>query len=149
MRAKEDEDLKQQINSNHEFPIIRSSEYGANIIFSIETGEPSRINANIKNHGLITNLPSGCCVEVPCLVDGEGIHPCPVGDLPPQLAALNRTNINVQELAVRGIVEKDKTKIFQSILVDPLTASVLTIDETRCLVDEMFRTEKEYLKGCK
>jgi alpha-galactosidase len=147
MRDKEDEKLKQQISSNHEFPIIRSSEYGAGIIFSMETGISSRINANVKNHGLITNLPLGCCVEVPCLVDREGIHPCPIGDLPPQLAALNRTNINVQELAVRGIVEKDKTKLFQAILVDPLTSAILTIDETRTLVDEMFKAEKEYLKG--
>jgi alpha-galactosidase len=149
MRAQEDEDLKQQINSNGEFPIIRSSEYGASIIYSIETGKPSRINANVRNHDLITNLPRGCCVEVPCLVDREGIHPCYVGDLPPQLAALNRTNINVQELAVRGIVEKDKMKIFQSILLDPLTAAILTIGETHRLVDEMFKTEKEYLIGFK
>ncbi len=84
---------------------------------------------------------------MPCLVDREGIHPCYVGDLPPQLAALNRMNINVQELAVRGIVEKDKTKLFQAILVDPLTSAILTIDETRLLVDEMFKTEKEYLQG--
>jgi alpha-galactosidase len=149
MRGKEDEDLKQQISSNRQFPVIRSSEYGAGIIFSIETGVPSRINANVKNQGLITNLPDGCCVEVLCLVDREGIHPCFVGDLPPQLAALNRTNINVQELAVRGIVEKDKTKLFQAVLVDPLTSAILTIDETRRLVDEMFKTEKEYLKGFK
>jgi alpha-galactosidase len=149
MRAQEDEDLKQQINSNREFPIIRSSEYGASIIYSIETGKPSRINANVRNHDLITNLPRGCCVEVPCLVDREGIHTCYVGDLPPQLAALNRTNINVQELAVRGIVEKDKTKIFQSILLDPLTGAILTIGEAHRLVDEMFKTEKEYLIGFK
>jgi alpha-galactosidase len=83
------------------------------------------------------------------MVDKTGIHPCYVGDLPPQLAALNRTNINVQELAVRGIVEKDRTKIFQSILVDPLTSAVLTIDETRDLVDRMFKAEKAYLKGFK
>ena len=68
--------------------------------------------------------------------------PCYVGDLPPQLAALNRTNINVQELAVRGIVEKDKTKIFHSILLDPLTSAILTIDETRQMVDEMFKAEE-------
>jgi alpha-galactosidase len=147
LRGKEDEALKEQIKSGYVFPIIRSSEYGATIIHAIETGTPAGINANVKNNGLITNLPEGCCVEVPCLVDGEGIHPCSVGDLPPQLAALNRTSINVQELAVRGIVEKDKNKIFQSILVDPLTAAILTIDETRKLVDEMFKTEKEYLKG--
>jgi alpha-galactosidase len=149
MRPKEDDDLKRQISSDLQFPVIRSSEYGAGIIFSLETGVPSRINANVKNQGLITNLPQGCCVEVPCLVDREGIHPCRIGDLPPQLAALNRTNISVQELAVRGIVEKDKTKIFQSILVDPLTSAILTIDETHRLVDEMFKTENEYLKGFK
>jgi alpha-galactosidase len=149
MRAKEDEALQQQINSTLKFPVIRSSEYGAGIIFSLETGVPSRINANVKNYGLISNLPHGCCVEVPCMVDREGIHPCRVGDLPPQLAALNRTNINVQELAVRGIVEKDKTKIFQAVLLDPLTSAILTIDEIRRLADEMFKTEKEYLKGFK
>jgi alpha-galactosidase len=86
---------------------------------------------------------------VPCLVDKEGIRPCYVGDLPPQLAALNRTNINVQELAVRGIVEKDKTKIFQAILLDPLTSTILTIDETRQMVDEMFKEDKKYLKDFK
>ena len=88
-------------------------------------------------------------MEVPCLVDKEGIHPCIVGDLPPQLAALNRSNIAVQELAVRGIVEKDKTKMFQAILLDPLTAALLTIDETRELVNGMFEIEKDYLKGFK
>jgi alpha-galactosidase len=82
-------------------------------------------------------------------VDKEGIHPCYIGDLPPQCAALNRTNINVQELAVRGIMEKDKTKLFQAILLDPLTAAILTIDEIRQMVDELFLAEKEYLKGFK
>ena len=148
-RMSEDENLKQQLSSGQKFPIIRSIEYGATIIHSIETGVPSRINANVKNTGLITNLLEGSCVEVPCMVDKTGIHPCFVGDLPPQLAALNRTNINVQDLAVRGIVEKDRTKIFQSILVDPLTSAVLTIDETRDLVDRMFKAEKAYLKGFK
>ena len=84
---------------------------------------------------------------MPCLVDKEGLHPCYVGDLPPQLAALNRTNINVQEMAVRGIVEKDKTKIFQSILLDPLTGAILTIDETRQMVDEIFKAGKEYQRA--
>jgi alpha-galactosidase len=141
--------LKGQINSDHQFPVIRTDEYCAQIIHSIETGIPLRINANVKNNNLITNLPTGCCVEVPCLVDKEGIHPCYVGDLPSQLAALNRTNINVQELAVRGIVEKDKTKIFQAILLDPLTSTILTIDETRQMVDEMFKEDKKYLKDFK
>lgn len=145
----QDEELRKQLQSKYEFPITHSGEYGSIIVHSIETGKPSRINGNVKNNGLITNLLQGCCVEVPCLVDKEGIHPCYVGDLPPQLAALNLTNINVQELAVRGIVEKDKTKIFQSILLDPLTSAILTIDETRKLVDEMFQAEKEFMKSYK
>ena len=148
-KKKTDEELKQQVTGDYKFPTKHSGEYGSIIIHSIETGIPSRVNANVMNKGLITNLPEGCCVEVPCLVDKEGIHPCYVGDLPPQLAALNRTNINVQELAVKGIVEKDKTKIFQSILLDPLTGAVLTIDETRQMVDDIFQAGSEYLKGFK
>ena len=144
-----DEGLRQRLSTDYKFPVSRTDEYCGTIIHSIETGIPSRINGNVKNNGLITNLLEGCCVEVPCLVDKKGISPCYVGDLPPQCAALNRTNINVQELAVRGIVEKDKTKIFQSILLDPLTSAILTIDETQRMVDEMFQAEKEYLKGFK
>ena len=145
----QDKEFKQQLSSGMNFPIIRSVEYCATIIHSIETGTPSRINGNVKNDGLITNLSKGCCVEVPCLVDKKGISPCYVGDLPPQLAALNQANISAQELAVRGIVEKDETKILQSILLDPLTGAILTIDETRQMVDEIFQAEKEYLKGFK
>ncbi len=149
MRREGVEESKHQLSTGQKFPVSHSGEYGSIIIHSIETGIPSRINGNVKNNGLITNLLEGCCVEVPCLVDKEGIHPCYVGDLPPQCAALNRTNINLQELAVKGIVEKDKTKIFQSILLDPLTSAILTIDETERMVDEMFQAEKEYLKGFK
>jgi alpha-galactosidase len=82
-------------------------------------------------------------------VDKEGIHPCYVGDLPPQLAALNRACISVHELAVRGIVEKDKTKIFQAMLLDPLTSTVLTIEEIRKMVDELCEAEKAYMQGFK
>ena len=148
-RIKQDKELKQQLSGDYIFPMKHSGEYGSIIIHSIATGSPFRINGNVKNRNLITNLPQGCCVEVPCLVDKQGIHPCFVGDLPPQLAALNRTNINVQELAVRGIVEKDKTKVFQAILLDPLTGAVLTIDEIRKMVDELFIAEKQYIKGYK
>jgi alpha-galactosidase len=148
-RIKQDRELKQQLSGDYIFPMKHSGEYGSIIIHSIATGSPFRINGNVKNRNLITNLPQGCCVEVPCLVDKQGIHPCFVGDLPPQLAALNRTNIDVQELAVRGIVEKDKTKIFQAILLDPLTGAVLTIDQIRKMVDELFVAEKQYVKGYK
>ena len=148
-RIDQDTEIRQLLASAKEMPVKHSGEYGSIIIHSLETGQPSRFNGNVKNTGLITNLPDGCCVEVPCLVDKEGIHPCYIGDLPPQLAALNRTEINVHELAVRGIVEKDKTKLFQAILLDPLTGAILTIDETRRMVDEIFEAEKEYLQGYK
>jgi alpha-galactosidase len=148
-RAKEDEVFKQQIDSDFVFPTKHSGEYGSMIIRSMETGIPLRINCNVMNRGLITNLPQGSCVEVPCLVDKKGVSPCYVGDLPPQLAALNRTNIAVQQLAVQGIIEKNKTKMFQAVLLDPLTSAVTTIDETRQLVDEMFKIEKQYTKGYK
>ena len=82
-------------------------------------------------------------------MDKEGIHPCYIGELPPQVAALNRNNISVQELTVRGIVEKDKTKIYQAILLDPLTSAVLTIDEIRAMLDELFAVNQEYLIGWK
>jgi alpha-galactosidase len=149
MRRAKDDELKQLIEPDGELPVVRKNDYGVAIINAIETGVPSRVTGNVKNTGLITNLPGGCCVEVPCLADKEGLHPCYVGDLPPQLAALNRTNINVQELAVRGIVEKSKTKIFQSVLLDPLTSAVLTIDETRRMVDDMFEANAEFTKGYK
>jgi alpha-galactosidase len=138
-RGDEDEEFKQLLKSDSLFPFTHSGEFGSVIISSMETGKPSRINGNVKNKGYINNLPQGCCVEVPCLVDKEGIHPCYVGDLPPQLAALDRTNINVQELAVRGIVEKDKNKLFHAILLDPLTSALLTIDEIRNMTDELFK----------
>jgi alpha-galactosidase len=147
MRRAKDDELKQLISSEAELPVVRKNDYGVSIINAIENGMPVRVTGNVQNTGLITNLPEGCCVEVPCLADKEGLHPCHVGNLPPQLAALNRTNINVQELAVRGIVEKSKTKIFQSVLLDPLTSAVLTIDETRRMVDDMFEANVEFTKG--
>ena len=148
----EGEELKQQIKNGYKFQTFRDHNYtiiAIDIIYSMETGKPSRVFANVKNTGLITNLPGGCCVEVPCLVDKEGVHPCYIGDLPAQCAALDWTNVGVQELAVRGIVEKDKTKIFQAILLDPLTSAILTIDETRDMVDELFQVDKKFLKGYK
>ncbi|MCD6504189.1 alpha-glucosidase/alpha-galactosidase [Candidatus Bathyarchaeota archaeon] len=148
-RKRQEEELRELLRENREIPIKRSREYCSEIIYAMETGVPCRINGNVKNDGLITNLLRGCCVEVPCFVDKNGIHPCYVGDLPPQCAALNRTNINVQELGVKAAVEKDKTLAFQAILVDPLTSAVLTIDETWRMVNEMFEAEKELLQGFK
>lgn len=138
-------EIEKEVSGTEKIQIERTDEYASYIIYSMETGIPTRINGNVENKGLISNLPERCCVEVPCLVDKTGIHPCFIGDLPPQCAALNRSNINVQELAVKGILEKDKNTIIQAVAVDPLTSSILTLDEIHTMVKEMFEAEKEFL----
>jgi len=149
LRGQRDEELRRLLSTDEKFPTQCSNEYCSYIVHSIEMGTPRRVNANVRNSGLITNLPQGCCVEVPCLVDKSGIHPCHVGELPPQCAALNRTNINVQELGVKAVIEKDKTLAFQAVLLDPLTSAILSIDEAQRMVNEMFKAESGYLKGFK
>ncbi len=123
----------------------RSPEYTSNIIYSLETNELFRFNGNVMNYGLISNLPEGCCVEVPCLVDSLGIHPCAVGELPPQCAALDRMNINAQTLAVQAALEGDRDKAFQAVLVDPLTAAVLRPKEIRAMFDELFEANRQWM----
>jgi len=138
------EDLREMAEASYIDP-RRSREYCATIIHSIETNNPNVINGNVENKGLITNLPEGCCVEVPCLVNRNGIQPTFVGNLPSQLAALNRTNINVQELTVTGALAADREAVYHAVMMDPLTSAVLDLDEIRQMVDEMFEAEKEYL----
>jgi alpha-galactosidase len=144
-RRPRDEETQRLVTGAEPIPMHRSNEYCSYIIHSLEHGTPydgsRRVNVNVKNTGLITNLPPNACVEVPCLVDAMGIHPCYVGNLPPQCAALNRTNINVQELGMRAAVEKDKTLAYQAILLDPLTSAVLTLAETRQMVEDMFTAQ--------
>ncbi|MGC9064711.1 MAG: alpha-glucosidase/alpha-galactosidase, partial [bacterium] len=139
------EKIKREISGEESIIIERSHEYASNIIYSMETGIPCRINGNVNNDNLITNLPKDCCVEVPCLVDKTGIHPCFVGDLPPQCAGLNRTNINLQELTVIAALEKDAHKAAQAVMLDPLTASILEPRDIQKMVDELFRAEKEWV----
>jgi alpha-galactosidase len=123
----------------------RTHEYGARIIEAIETNRPITINGNIPNADLIDNLPAGCCVEVPCLVDANGIQPIKVGPLPPQLAALNRTNINVQELIVEAALTGSKDSIYHAVMLDPLTAAVCTLPQIREMVDKMLEAEVQWL----
>lgn len=139
-----DEEMKRLLG-DAKLEVKRGDEYGSYIMNSIVTGAPSVIYGNVINRGFITNLPDGCCVEVPCLVDKNGIQPTFAGDLPIQLAALNRTNINVQELAVEGAVTGRKEPIFQAVAMDPLTSAVLTLPEIYDMVGEMFEAEKQWL----
>jgi alpha-galactosidase len=127
----------------------RTHEYGSYIIEAIETNEPIRINGNVPNTGLIENLPEGCCVEVPCLVDGNGIQPTKVRKLPPQLAALNRTNINVQELIVEAALRGSREAIYHAAMLDPLTAAVCTLPQIRSMVDELLRAQQRWLPKIK
>jgi alpha-galactosidase len=110
----------------------------------METNIPYRFNGNVSNTDLIGNLPNSFCVEVPCLADNGGIHPCYVGDLPPQCAALNRSRSAGDELAVKGALEGNRVAVEQAIALDPLTA-VCTLDQIHDMVEELFEVNAEYL----
>jgi len=125
--------------------LVRSHEYASGIIEAVVTGEPFCFNGNVMNRGLIDNLPGECCVEVPCVAERAGVRPCRVGALPPQCAALNRSNIAVQEMAVRAVLERDREAAFHAVALDPLTASVLPLDQIRRMFDEMWEAEGELL----
>jgi alpha-galactosidase len=140
-----EQEVARQIAGTEPIELRRSDEYGALIINAVETGTPLRINGNVPNEDLITNLPAGACVEVPCLVDKGGVHPCVVGPLPPQLASLNRSNIAVQELVVKGHLERDREAIYQAMALDPLTAAVCSLDEIWKLTDDMFAANERWL----
>jgi alpha-galactosidase len=123
----------------------RSREYGSYIIHSIANDVPRTVYGNVPNRGLITNLPDPCVVEVPCLVDRNGVQPTQVGDLPPQLAALCRTNINVQELTVAAVLENNRDHLYHAALLDPHTAAELNPDQIVNLVDDLIEAHGEYI----
>jgi alpha-galactosidase len=123
----------------------RSGEYGSRIIHSMETGQPRVVYGNVPNQGLIDNLPDGCCVEVPCLVDKSGIQPTHVGALPPQLAALMQTNINVQSLTVEAALTGRREHIYHAAMLDPHTSAELDLDQIWNLVDELIEAHGDWL----
>ncbi len=124
----------------------RSREYASYIMEAVVTGVPYKIGGNVLNTGLIDNLPSDACVEVPCLVDNSGIHPCHVGPLPTQLAAMNMSNINVQLLTIEAAVTKDRQKIYQAAIMDPHTAAELNIHDIIAMTDELIDAHGDYMK---
>lgn len=123
----------------------RSAEYCSHIIEALETGEPFRFNGNLRNDDYITNLPDGCCVEVPVYADKNGLHPWRVGNLPPQCAALNMTNVLVQGLTVEASFTGDPELVMQAVALDPLTAAVCTLKQIRDMTGEMLETQRKYL----
>ncbi len=125
--------------------VKESKEYASQIVNAVWTGEPAVIYGNVRNTGLITSLPEGCAVEVPCLVDRSGIQPTHVGKLPPQLSALMRTNINVQELTVAALMTENKEHIYHAAMLDPHTAAELDLDQIWHLVDDLIAAHGDWL----
>jgi alpha-galactosidase len=123
----------------------RSHEYASRIILGKETGEPQVIYGNFPNHGLIDNLPEGCCVEVACLVDRNGFQPTHFGSLPPHLAAMMQTNINVQALTVEAAITGKREHIYHAAMLDPHTAAELSLDQIWHLVDDLIEAHGDYL----
>ena len=143
--AEAQQEYRELLDGLRALPTGRTHEYGSTIIEAVETNRPVRINGNVPNWGLIDNLPTGCCVEVPCLVDGNGVQPVSVGDLPTQLAALNRTNVNVQELVVEAALTGDVEAVYHAVMLDPLTAAVCTLPQIRSMVDELLEAQARWL----
>ena len=123
----------------------RSREYASYIMEAMETGVPTRIGGNVLNNGLITNLPQNACVEVPCLVDRNGVQPTYVGALPEQCAALNRTNINVQLLTIEAARTLKRDYIYQAVMLDPHTAAELSIDDIVAMCDDLIEAHGDWL----
>ncbi|EAC5359935.1 alpha-glucosidase/alpha-galactosidase, partial [Listeria monocytogenes] len=139
------ETMQEDIVDNGDLTHKRSREYASYIMDAIKTGNPTVIAGNVLNKGLVTNLPEDVCVEVPCLVDKNGIQPTYVGALPTQLAALNRTNINVQELTVEAALTLEKDKIYQAAYLDPHLSSELSLADITQLVDDLIEAHGDCL----
>jgi alpha-galactosidase len=124
---------------------MHSGEYGTLIIHSMETGQPRVVYGNVGNNSVIENLPHDCVVEVPCLVDKQGVQPTYIGNLPPQLSALMQTNINVQRLTVEAALTKRRDHIYQAAMLDPHTSAELSLDEIVSMVDELIEAHGDFL----
>src|SRR5882757_3734211 len=134
-----------QLERGDAMDVQRSFEYASTIIRSIETGKPRVIYGNLPNDGLIDDLPAGCTVEVPCLVDGNGVQPTHIGALPPQLTALIRTNVNVQELTVEAALTGRREHVYHAAMLDPHTAAELDLDQIHALVDALLDAHGEWV----
>lgn len=139
---KERDDILRNGEITHE----RSREYASYIMEAVTESKPYQIGGNVINCGCIENLPDDACVEVPCLVNGNGIHPCHVGRLPVQLAAMNMTNINVQLLTIEAARTRKKEAVYQAAMLDPHTAAQLSLDDIVKMCDELIEAHGDYMK---
>ncbi len=147
-RSREDtwkDDIREWLEDENAVDLERGHEYAASIINALQGGRPYKFNGNVPNTQLVTNLPEGACVEVPVYVDSGGLHPIHVGALPPQVAPLNRITVASEEMAVEAALTGDPRLVYQSIVYDPLTAAVLSLEEIKDMVEEMLDQNRDYL----
>ncbi len=145
-RAAADGYARRMIAGEAEIALERSHEYASYIIEARESGVPARVHGNVLNSGLIDNLPQDGCIEVACLVDENGVHPCHFGALPTQLAALNQAHMAVHELVVTSLLEADREAAVQALMLDPLSAAVCSLEEMRRLFDEMYQAQQAFIR---
>lgn len=138
-------EIQKWLDDPEPLDLARGHEYAAYIVNAYMGGEPYRFNGNVPNTGLITNLPEGCCVEVPVYADRRGLNPIHVGALPPQCATLTNVSVAVEEMAVEACLTGDPTLLFQAIAHDPLSASVLSLAEIKQMTNEMLAANRDYL----
>ncbi|GIO86430.1 alpha-galactosidase [Paenibacillus faecis] len=141
--------MREKLFASERIEHTRSLEYASYILEAMETNKPYKIGGNVMNTGLITNLPAEACVEVPCLVDASGVTPTYVGALPPQLAALNRTNINTQLLTIEAAMTGKKEHIYHAAMLDPHTAAELSINDIVALCDDLIEAHGDWLPAYK
>src|SRR6201994_3656502 len=139
------ETMERDLAAGNPLDLEPTSELASEFIHALETGTERELHVNIRNGGLISSLPDDCCVEVPCLVGSDGPKPVAVGALPPQLAALNRTFLNVVELTVAAALEQSRDHVYQAALLDPNTAATLTTAQTVAMCDELFEAHRDLL----
>lgn len=137
--------MRDEVVNNTAISHEKSREFASFIINAMENDVPYRVHGNVANTGLITNLPHNACVEVPCLVDRAGIHPCYVGDLPEQCAAINRTNVNVHLLTIKAAKSRKKSDLYMAAMMDPHTAAELSMDDIIAMCDEMLEAHKDWM----
>ena len=144
-RKETDKARREMAAGKREIPLVRSHEYAADIIEAHEFDRPTTIHGSVLNTGLIPNLPQTGVVEVPVLVHKQGLNPVYFGKLPEQCAALCRSHMGVYELAVRGVLNKDREPLIHAMMLDPLSAAVCSLDEIRRMAEELFKAERRYI----
>jgi len=142
-REQQEQDVRDMIDGRTEIPAGRSAEYASTIVQAVVLDKTRVIYGNVRNDGLIDNLPYGGCVEVATAVDRRGLRPVRFGALPEQMAALNRAHMAVHELMVEALLERDRTKVKRALMLDPLTAAVCSLEEIDAMFDEMWAAQRQ------